>query len=159
MQVIRLETRIAAPAERCFRLSLSIDLHVHSTAATGERAISGVTTGLIGPGESVTWRGRHFGMMLQQTSKITLYEAPSFFQDVMTDGMFKSFVHDHRFEGRDGHTLMSDELRFAAPLGLLGKIVERAVLRNYLIRFLSERNGVIKQAAESEAWRDYVEAP
>jgi ligand-binding SRPBCC domain-containing protein len=158
MQVIRVETRIVAPAERCFRLSLSIDLHMQSTTATDERAISGVTTGLIGLGESVTWRGRHFGLMLQQTSKITLYEAPTFFQDVMTDGMFKSFEHDHRFEERNGLTLMSDELRFAAPLGLHGKIVERVVLPNYLTRFLAERNEIIKQTAESEAWRDYLGA-
>lgn len=159
MQVIRLETRIAAPAERCFRLSLSIDLHVHSTAATGEQAISGVTTGLIGLGESVTWRGRHFGLPLRHTSKITCYEAPTFFQDVMTAGAFKSFVHDHRFQELDGNTVMRDELRFSAPLGVLGRIVERTVLRNYLTRFLAERNGVIKLAAESEAWRDYVAAP
>jgi len=41
VQRIQLETRIAAPAQRCFSLSLSIDLHVDSTASTGERAIAG----------------------------------------------------------------------------------------------------------------------
>ena len=119
----------------------------------------GVATGLIGLGESVTWCGRHFGLMIRHTSKITCYEAPAFFQDVMTAGAFKSFVHDHRFQELDGNTVMRDELRFSAPLGVLGRIAERAILRNYLTRFLAERNGIIKQAAESEAWRDYVGAP
>jgi ligand-binding SRPBCC domain-containing protein len=151
-----METRIAAPTSRCFLLELNIDLHRHSTADTGERAVAGVTTGLIGEGESVTWRGRHFGLMLQHTSKITQYEPPTFFQDVMTAGVFKSFEHNHRFQHQDGETVMTDELRFAAPLGVLGLIAERLVLRTYLTRFLLERNKLVKHVAESERWREYL---
>jgi ligand-binding SRPBCC domain-containing protein len=156
VQTIQLETRIAAPVSRCFLLALNIDLHRHSTAGTRERAVAGVTTGSIGNGESVTWQGRHFGLVLQHTSKITRYEPPTFFQDVMTAGLFKSFEHDHRFQEQDGGTVMRDELRFSAPFGLLGLMVERLVLRNYLTRFLLERNKVVKQVAESEMWRDYL---
>ena len=101
-------------------LSLSIDLHMDSTAPTEERAVAGVTTGLIRDGESVTWRGRHFGVTLQHTGKITRYEPPTFFQDVMTAGMFKSFEHDHHFQEQDGETVMRDELRFSAPLVSFG---------------------------------------
>jgi ligand-binding SRPBCC domain-containing protein len=156
VQRIQLETRIAAPTQRCFLLSLSIDLHVDSTASTRERAIAGVTTGLIGEGESVTWRGRHFGFMLSHTSAITRYEPPNFFQDVMTAGLFKSFQHDHRFQQQNGETVMNDELRFTAPLGIFGLAAERLVLRNYLTRFLRERNEFVKQVAESESWREYL---
>lgn len=156
MQIIDLETRIAAPASRCFLLALSIDLHMASTAGTREQAVAGVTTGLIGEGESVTWRGRHFGLMLQHTSRITQYEPPSFFQDVMTAGMFKSFEHNHRFQELEGETVMRDELRFSAPLGALGLVAERLVLRGYLTRFLFERNNFVKQIAESERWREYL---
>jgi ligand-binding SRPBCC domain-containing protein len=156
VQTIHLETRIAAPAHRCFLLALSIDLHMDSTAGTRERAVAGVTTGLIGEGDSVTWRGRHFGLMLQHTSRITQYKPPTFFQDVMTAGLFKSFEHDHRFQEQDGETVMRDELRFAPPLGVLGLVVGRLVLHDYLARFLLERNKFIKQIAESEMWREYL---
>jgi ligand-binding SRPBCC domain-containing protein len=156
VQTIQIETRIAAPARRCFFLALSIDLHVQSTAGTRERAVAGVTTGLIGNGESVTWQGRHFGFMLRHTSKITQYEPPTFFQDVMTAGRFKSFEHDHRFRQQDGQTVMKDELRFSAPFGVLGFLVESLVLRKYLTRFLLERNMLLKQVAESEVWREYL---
>jgi ligand-binding SRPBCC domain-containing protein len=159
VQTIHLETRIAAPASRCFLLALSIDLHMDSTAGTRELAVSGVTTGLIGQGESVTRRGRHFGLMLQHTSRITQYEPPTFFQDVMTAGLFKSFEHNHRFQRQDGETVMRDKLRFAAPLGVLGLVVEKLVLRNYLARFLLERNKFVKQVAESEMWREYLSKP
>ena len=129
---------------------------MQSTAPTRERAVGGVTTGLIGNGESVTWRGRHFGLMLQHTSKITQYEPPAFFQDVMTAGAFKGFEHDHRFQEHNGEAVMRDELRFSAPFGVLGLMVERLVLREYLTRLLRERNQFVKQVAESEVWREYL---
>jgi ligand-binding SRPBCC domain-containing protein len=135
---------------------LSIDLHIESTAGTRERAVAGVTTGLIANGESVTWRGRHFGLMLQHTSKITRYEPPAFFQDVMTAGLFQSFEHDHRFQEQDGETVMRDELRFSAPFGVLGLMMERLVLRTYLTRFLLGRNEFVKKVAESEMWHEYL---
>ncbi len=70
MQLIELETRIAAPPERCFLLSLSIDLEMTVTLLTRVRAVAGVTHGIIGPNQTVTWRGRHFGLMLEHTSLI-----------------------------------------------------------------------------------------
>jgi hypothetical protein len=51
MPVIRLETVIKAPLERCFDLSRDIDIHVRSTEQTREVAVAGVTTGLINFGE------------------------------------------------------------------------------------------------------------
>lgn len=136
-------------------LSLSIDLHMDSTAGTRERAVAGVTTGLIGDGESVTWEGRHFGFVLRHRSRITQYEPPTYFQDVMTEGMFKSFEHNHWFQEQDGETVMRDELKFSAPLGILGLMAEW-VVRSYLTRFLRQRNEFVRQAAESETWREYL---
>jgi ligand-binding SRPBCC domain-containing protein len=156
MQTISVETSVAAPTMRCFLLSLSIDLHLESTARTRELAIAGVTHGLIGLGQSVTWEGRHFGLMLRHTSKIVSYEMPAFFCDVMTAGMFKSFRHEHHFTEVTGTTVMMDVLHFAAPCGLLGVLIEKLVLRDYLEGFLRERNAMIKRVAESEEWQRYL---
>jgi ligand-binding SRPBCC domain-containing protein len=158
VQTIVLETKIAAPTERCFLLSLSIDLHLASTAQTGERAIAGVTRGLVGLGETVTWQGRHFGILLTHETLITQYERPSYFQDIMVKGAFQSFVHDHYFEpmGSTG-TLMRDQLQFSAPFGPLGLLAESVALRRYLTRFLEERNRVIQRVSQDrEAWKQYM---
>jgi len=160
MQTIQIQTRIAAPTDRCFLLSLNIDLHKESTAQTSERAIAGVTHGLIGPNETVTWQGRHFGLMLTHETLISKYARPHHFQDIMLRGTFKSFEHDHYFDEQpDGTTLMRDELRFAAPLGPLGWLAETLILRRYLSSFLMERNQLIKAVAESpEArWKKYID--
>jgi len=52
--------------------------------------------------------------------------------------------------------VMHDELKFSAPFGVVGLIVERLVLRSYLIHFLRERNKFVKLIAESELWREYL---
>ena len=159
MQTIVVETKIAAPPERCFLLSLSIDLHMASTAHTRERAVAGVTQGLIGPGQTVTWRGKHFGLMLEHETKITEYDKPTHFQDVMVRGAFRNFVHDHYFESVDQRTtIMRDALRFSAPLGPLGWLAEKIVLRRYLTQFLTTRNEVIRETAESPdlIWTKFI---
>jgi hypothetical protein len=48
---IELITTIAAPPGPCFDLARSIDLHLESTAGTGEKAVAGRTSGLIEMGE------------------------------------------------------------------------------------------------------------
>jgi ligand-binding SRPBCC domain-containing protein len=158
VQIIELETKIAAPPERCFLLSLSIDLHMESTAATRERAIAGVTHGIIGPDQTVTWRGRHFGLMLTHTSLIDRYEPPGYFRDVMVQGNFRSFEHEHFFAPiAEGGTLMRDRLQFAAPFGPLGRMAERLVLRNYMLNFLRERDECVRTVAEHPSeWTRYI---
>ncbi len=149
MQTIRIETEIAAPPERCFDAARDLDLHLRSMAHTGERAVAGRTTGLIGMGEEVTWRARHFLVTQHFTSRITAFDRPRHFQDSMQRGAFRSFVHDHTFEARGGGTLMTDVLAFAAPLGIFGRIAETLVLRRYLTRLLASRAKIIKEAVES----------
>lgn len=90
MARIDLTTIIHAPLERCFNLARSIDLHRLSMNGTEEEAIAGVTTGLISSGEEVTWRARHFGIVLTMTSKITGFEYPRHFRDEMVEGPFNN---------------------------------------------------------------------
>ena len=51
-------TESALPRERLFDLARSIDAHLDSQQSSGERAVGGVTSGLIGEGQQVTWRAR-----------------------------------------------------------------------------------------------------
>ncbi len=148
MPTIKLLTKIIAPIERVFDLSRDIDLHKLSSQKTKEEAIAGKTSGLIGLGESVTWRAKHFGIWLTHTSKITEFEQLNYFVDEMTKGAFKSFRHEHRFQEMESITLMTDILEFESPLGFLGRLFNKWVLTNYLRRFLTVRNEVIKAEAE-----------
>ena len=155
MPVITLRTLIHAPIERCFDLSRDIDLHIRSTAQTGEVAVAGVTTGLISLGEEVTWEARHFGVRQRLTTRITAYDRPAYFRDSQVRGAFKRFDHDHRFETLStGATLMRDIFDYESPLGLLGILADHVFLENYMRSLLKRRNSVLKEVAESDCFRD-----
>ena len=74
----------------------------------------------------------------------------------MVSGVFRSFRHRHSFYAEANGTVMEDRLEFAAPVPLLGSVVEALVLKRYLSNFLHERNASIKRVAESEEWRKYL---
>jgi ligand-binding SRPBCC domain-containing protein len=150
MPTIKLATSIAAPIDRVFDLARSIDLHTNSTSSTGERAIAGVTSGLIGPSQEVTWRARHFGVWQSLTVRITAFERPTHFADTMLRGAFRSMEHHHYFEPAGSGTTMRDVFSFQSPLGVLGRIADSLFLTRYMKSFLIERNRVIKATAESD---------
>jgi ligand-binding SRPBCC domain-containing protein len=147
--IIKIHTLIKASRARCFDAARDIDLHMQSVSQTDEKAVAGRTSGLIGPGETVTWRARHFGIMQHFTSKISEFDPPSYFQDHMVKGAFKSFIHDHHFIDSNDQTLMIDTLEFHSPLGLLGRVVDALILKSYLKCLLKQRSCTIKTAAES----------
>ena len=149
MPKIELTTSIHAPIEKVFDLSRSIDLHMESTKQTGEKAIAGKTSGLIGLGETVTWKAKHFGIWQTLTSKITEYDRPNLFVDEMLSGAFKSIHHEHHFTTSGDQTIMKDVSEFESPLSILGKIFNMLILTRYMKRLLLERNRVIKKVAES----------
>jgi ligand-binding SRPBCC domain-containing protein len=158
MQMIRLTTWMDAPMERCFQLAASIDLAL--AAGTGEKAVGGVTSGRLGPDASVRWQGRQFGKTGIHTSRIDStrvdgWRPSSYFREVMVEGTFARFEHERHFALMDDGTRMRDEIRFTIP-GLLGGLSEKLV-RRHLIEILKRRNALIKQVAESEEWRRYLE--
>jgi len=160
MPTIELETPIAAPPDRVFDLARNIDLHTASTSRSAERAVAGVTSGLIGLGQEVTWRARHFGVWQWLTVQITEFDRPTHFADVMLRGAFRRMEHHHYFEpAADGSTKMRDVFSFESPLGILGRIADVLFLTRYMTSFLVERNRVLKDTAESNAWEQYVRPP
>jgi ligand-binding SRPBCC domain-containing protein len=152
-------TVIRAPIERCFDLARSVEVHLSGNVHWGETAVAtaGVTSGLVKLGQRVTWRAKHFAVWHQLTSEITLLNRPVFFQDTMIRGAFRSMQHDHVFRiiSPDA-TEMRDIFRFSAPVPILGRFVEIAVLRRYMQGLLRERNAALKQIAESDAWLEHL---
>lgn len=148
MPDIVLRTVIAAPAEACFDLSLSVDAHTNSMGASGERAVAGVTSGALAHGDSVTWEARHFGLSFRMTSVVSEYERPRRFVDEQQRGPFARWWHEHTFVEREGLTHMTDSVRFTSPAGPLGLAVDRIVLTRYMTRLLEQRNAWLKTELE-----------
>jgi ligand-binding SRPBCC domain-containing protein len=152
-------TILRAPIERCFDLARSVEVHLAGNVHCGEQAVAnaGVTSGLVGLGERVTWRAKHFLVWHQLTSEITQMKRPTHFQDVKVHGIFRFMRHDHFFRSiSPAETEMRDVFSFAAPLPILGRLAEILFLRRYMRNLLRERNAAIKQIAESNQWPRYL---
>jgi ligand-binding SRPBCC domain-containing protein len=149
MPIIVLRTAVNAPPLRCFDLARDVDLHQRSTAASRERAVGGVTSGLLGPGDEVTWEATHFGVRQRLTSRITEFDPPRRFTDEMVRGAFRRFRHEHQFLATDGGTEIVDRFDYTSPLGPLGWLADNLFLRRYMSRLLRDRNAYLKQVAES----------
>lgn len=150
MPTIIIETYIDVPPGVCFDLARDIGIHCQTAAGTQERAVAGVTTGLIGLGEEVTFEGVHFGIRQRLTSRITEFDRPHSFTDEMLRGAFRSLRHIHEFRAVGTGTVMQDTLFWTSPLGWLGKVADRLFLEAHMRQFLIDRNAHLKRIAESD---------
>ncbi len=176
MQTIHLETKIAAPIERCFLLSTHVEL-VQQTL--GMKLIEGTTSGHIVDGSRVVWRGWKFCLPTQHHTRITGYAEPrsaatagdlhadftgqriAWFQDSQERGRFVFFTHDHYLrESRNGtgepETVLEDVVRFSLPLGILGRMVSHSIVAPHIRSLVTKRFALLKHVAESNAWKHYL---
>lgn len=151
MPIITLVTDIHAPIERCFDLCRDLELHSRTVAHTRERLVGTKTSGFAELGDVLTFEAVHLGVRQRLTSRITEFERPVLFADEAVSGAFQSLLHRHTFTAVGNKTLMRDRLEWVAPLGVLGKLVDRLVLKRYMLRFLVIRNRNLKAFLEAES--------
>ena len=148
MPLIYYEIVIQAPMKVCFDLARNVEIHQETTLQTDEKAVGGVTSGLLEVGDSVTWEGVHFGVKQRLTSQIIAMDAPHRFVDRMVKGAFHSFTHTHTFIEKEKGTMMVDEFDYKSPLGILGNLADKLFLEKYMQRFIEIRAHGLKRIAE-----------
>jgi len=150
MVTVTTQVEIDAPIQLVFDLARDIDVHTRTVwPHTKEKAVRGVTSGRIGHGQTVTFEAKHLGVRQRLTSLITEYREPYLFVDEMQKGAFKTLKHTHEFEEINGKTVMTDTLCFEAPFGIIGRWVEKIILKEYMRKFLEHRNNELKKVAEA----------
>ena len=148
MPVIIHEIYIEASPIICFDLARNVEVHTQTTARTKEKAVGGVTSGLLEKGDRVTWGATHFGVKQKLTAEIIAMDIPHSFTDIMVKGAFHSFNHKHEFIQNGTGTVMKDTFGYKAPLGILGKAADKLFLENYMRKFIISRAVELKKLAE-----------
>lgn len=148
MPSIHHTTFIHMPIEVCFNLARTIEVRSGKFLLSSQKAIEGVTSGLMANQDTVTWEIEHLGMKQQLTSQIIQMEAPYRFVDEMTHGVFQSFTHLHEFRSIKGGTRMDDIFTYAAPFGVLGAIANKLFLKKYMKNFIIQQAENLKVIAE-----------
>jgi len=78
----------------------------------------------ISQGVRITYRLRLHGIPLRWQSEITEWEPPFRFVDTQIRGPYRTWIHEHSFEFRDGGTFMRDHVQY----GVIGGSLIRKLL-------------------------------
>ena len=70
-------------------------------------------------GLKIDYRLRLHGIPFSWQSEITVWDPPVRFVDEQVRGPYRLWRHDHRFEQKDGRTLVRDHVDYAVPGGWL----------------------------------------
>ncbi len=146
---IELVTFADAPPERVFDLARDIGAHERSLARTGERAIAGRTSGLIEPGETVTFEARQLGVRWRLTSRVTAndWDPPHRFVDEQVRGPFRHYRHEHRFQPVANGTRMTDAWEHELRWGPFGRLIDLLIVRRLVRRLIQDRAAALAAMA------------
>ncbi len=101
-------------------------------------------------GVQIDYRLRLRGVPIRWQSEITSWNPPRRFVDEQRHGPYRLWVHEHRFQERDGMTLAEDLVRYAVPGGW---VVDRLVVRRDLQRIFSYRRKKLRSVFGSVSER------
>ena len=84
------------------------------------------------------------GIAMNWTTEITHVHRPHYFVDEQRFGPYALWHHQHHFKAVDGGTEMTDEVNYAIPLGILGRLANRLFVEREVNRIFDHRHTVLE---------------
>lgn len=136
-------TRLASPVDQAFPFfSKAENLGLLTPASMGFSITGGPPA--IGEDAAIEYRLRVGGVPIAWRSRIVNWTPGERFVDFQETGPYRSWWHEHSFR-RDGtSTVMEDRVRYAPPLGPLGRLANRLFIAPMLRRIFQYRADVIR---------------
>ena len=102
-------------------------------------------------GTLIEYRLRLHGVPVRWRTRIDLWDPPHRFVDRQLSGPYRLWHHTHTFEPDGaGGTLMRDVVRYALPLGPLGALAHRLLVRRDLARIFDFRHAEVPRLLTAE---------
>ena len=96
-------------------------------------------------GTRIEYRLRWRWAPLPWLTEITAWEPPCRFVDTQRRGPYRLWVHEHRFEERDGGTLVRDRVDYAVPGGPLEPLLHRLLVGPDVAAILAYRQEKLRE--------------
>jgi ligand-binding SRPBCC domain-containing protein len=97
----------------------------------------------LAPGALIQYRLELHRIPIRWLTRIETWVAGERFVDVQIRGPYRLWHHTHTFEAHDGGTLVRDRVRYALPLGPLGELAHRLLVRRDLERIFDFRQASV----------------
>ena len=101
-------------------------------------------------GAVIDYRIKISGLPMRWTSLIKKYDPPNMFIDEQTRGPYALWHHKHLFEENTSGTLVKDEVDYAVPYGLLGRLAHFLFVKRQLNKIFSYRKKIIEDYFRGE---------
>ena len=99
-------------------------------------------------GALIEYRLRLHGVPIRWLTQIEEWAPGERFVDVQLRGPYALWHHTHEFEpAGDGRTLMRDTVRYALPLGPLGALAHKLLVKRDLARIFMFRSSVVASSS------------
>ncbi len=95
-------------------------------------------------GATIDYRLRALGLPIRWRTVIEVWRPGDRFVDTQHRGPYRAWWHQHRFVADGTGTIMTDTVYYAAPLGLLGRLMNRLVIADQLRGVFGHRASVIR---------------
>ena len=95
------------------------------------------------PGALIEYKLRIHGLPTRWLTEITNWNPPYQFVDEQRKGPYKLWRHTHRFAPVAKGTSIVDEVHYELPLGPIGDLVHRLMVRRDVERIFDFRNSTI----------------
>jgi hypothetical protein len=100
---------------------------------------------LMRAGAILDYTVRVLGVRLRWTTLIESYDPPARFTDVAIRGPYSFWHHTHAFEETPEGTLMTDTVRYALPMGWLGRLMHALTVKRQLKHIFDYRAEIIEK--------------
>jgi ligand-binding SRPBCC domain-containing protein len=90
-----------------------------------------------------TFRLRLHALPIRWLTRIESWERGRRFADIQIRGPYRLWHHTHRFDPHEAGTRMRDVVRYALPLGPLGRLAREVVVRRDLERIFDFRRDAV----------------
>lgn len=107
--------------------------------------IHGQAPAALSEGSRIEYRIRWGPFRLRWVTRITRWVPQTEFQDVQEKGPYRSWVHTHRFTPTPRGVRVDDRVEYALPLGALGRILHRLLVRRQLEEIFAYRRGAVEE--------------
>lgn len=156
--VLRCEMRVARPLEETF----AVFENPHNLARItppwlGFQVLHGPLE--MAQGLEINYTVRWLGWPIRWRTVITSYQPPVRFVDFQARGPYRLWNHMHRFESDGDETIVTDQVTYVLPLGILGRLAHFFMVKRQLLGIFRFRQqalaGLLGGAADLKA--PYIE--
>ncbi len=142
--VLTAHTRLDRPLAEVFAFFAAAEnLAVITPPAMGF-VITSPTPIAMADGAVIDYRLRALGAPIRWRTVIERWAPGDRFVDAQERGPYRAWWHEHRFVADGDATIMTDTVYYAAPLGLLGRAMNRLVIADQLRTIFGHRASVIR---------------